>query len=339
MTGEDHTTDALIAALRSPALPAEQVGEEAALTAMLEVLGTALAKSGWRARRGVAIAVVTVASLGVGGLAAAGPGVFTAAADRARSLVTSDSEQESDDGSVVPGDDSSTDDSSTESAEAAPPSSLDATSTDAQGTSDASPTVDPLAEIECAEGNHGATVSEAAHATLPPDATNRGEIVSRAARSDCGKDNADEGAEPSDTTTPTSVECAEGNHGATVSEAAHATLPPDATNRGEIVSQAARSDCGKQNADEGEETDTTVAGQPGNQGNGNRNGNGNGNSQGDDADATTETETEPAPQNPPGNANAGNANAGNANAGNAMPATRTPATKEQERRGRLASRA
>ena len=40
VTGDDHTTDALIAALRSPALPAERAGEAAAVTAMLGVLGT-----------------------------------------------------------------------------------------------------------------------------------------------------------------------------------------------------------------------------------------------------------------------------------------------------------
>src|SRR4029079_14708022 len=91
VTGEDHNTDALIAALRSPALPAEQVGEAAAVTAMFEALGRVPAPSGFRARRGIAIAVITVASLGVGGLAAAGPGVFQAAANRARSLVTADS--------------------------------------------------------------------------------------------------------------------------------------------------------------------------------------------------------------------------------------------------------
>ena len=91
MTGDDHNTDALIAALRSPALPAERAGEAAAVTAMLGVLARHPASTRFRAGRGIAIAVVTVASLGVGGLAAAGPGVFQAAAGKARSLVTSDS--------------------------------------------------------------------------------------------------------------------------------------------------------------------------------------------------------------------------------------------------------
>ena len=87
MTGDDHNTDALIAALRSPALPAERAGEAAAVTAMLGVLARNPASTRFRASRGIAIAVVTVASLGVGGLAAAGPGVFQAAASKARSLI------------------------------------------------------------------------------------------------------------------------------------------------------------------------------------------------------------------------------------------------------------
>ena len=40
VTGDDHNTDALIAALRSPALPAERAGEAAAVTAMLGALAS-----------------------------------------------------------------------------------------------------------------------------------------------------------------------------------------------------------------------------------------------------------------------------------------------------------
>ncbi|MEJ7799521.1 MAG: hypothetical protein WKF60_03325, partial [Ilumatobacter sp.] len=84
MTGTDHNTNALVAVLRSPALPAEQVGEAAAVTLMVDAHRAAVPDMlpGRRSRRGVAIAAVTVASLGLGGLVAAGPGFFSPAADR-----------------------------------------------------------------------------------------------------------------------------------------------------------------------------------------------------------------------------------------------------------------
>jgi hypothetical protein len=75
VTGTDHT-DALIATLRQPALPAERAGEAAAVASMVGARAGAAAPRGIRPRRGVAIVAITAASLGVGGLAAAGPGVF-----------------------------------------------------------------------------------------------------------------------------------------------------------------------------------------------------------------------------------------------------------------------
>ena len=56
--------------------PAELAGEEAAVSAMFEALHPVPARGGSRSRRGLTIAAVTVASLGVGGLVAAGPGFF-----------------------------------------------------------------------------------------------------------------------------------------------------------------------------------------------------------------------------------------------------------------------
>ena len=172
MTGEDHITDALIAALRSPALPAERVGEAAAIAAMREVLPTTVPvrPTGLRSRRGIAIAAVTVASLGVGGLVAAGPGIFQPAADK-------------------------------------PPVGLDDGIDDGEQGGDRAPTVSTAPSlddsierrgggsgaVQCADGPHGKTVSSIAKTTEPgPD---KGETVSSAAQSDCGKNGESEQAE------------------------------------------------------------------------------------------------------------------------------------------------
>jgi hypothetical protein len=81
VTGNDHTNapdgDAITGALRSPALPFEQVHEAAVLAEMADALTTAPEPSSVRRHRQVvAFAAVTVASLGVGGIIAAGPGGF-----------------------------------------------------------------------------------------------------------------------------------------------------------------------------------------------------------------------------------------------------------------------
>ena len=83
MTGNDHNSNAIIAALRQPALPSERVDETVAVAAMVEAqMQVSAASKGPRPRRVAAIAAITVASLGLGGLAAAGPGIFSPAADR-----------------------------------------------------------------------------------------------------------------------------------------------------------------------------------------------------------------------------------------------------------------
>src|SRR5262245_57670159 len=168
VTGDDHNTDALIAALRSPALPAERAGEAAAVTAMLGALARTPASTRFRASRGIAIAAVTVASLGVGGLAAAGPGVFQAAAGKARSLVTSDSTNDNErDNGAVNGND--------------PPGGSSPDNTPGLGANGCvadqqAVTTDPVTGLptapppECATGNHGNTVSSVANASLPPTA-------------------------------------------------------------------------------------------------------------------------------------------------------------------------
>jgi hypothetical protein len=188
VTGDDHNTDALIAALRSPALPAERAGEAAAVTAMLGVIARAPASTRFRAGRGIAIAVVTVASLGVGGLAAAGPGVFQAAASKARSFVTDDSaETSADAGAANSGDPLSgslLDDASGVDTSAAglALAAQQAATAGASPAGAATPTAPPP---ECADGNHGDAVAVVANSSVPPSAEQDHEAVTDAARDAC----------------------------------------------------------------------------------------------------------------------------------------------------------
>ncbi len=196
---------------------------------MLEVMSTTPALVGLRTRRGIAIAAVTLASLGVGGLVAAGPGFFQAAADK---VFTNDEEM-----TEAPEDDGD------EQSETNPPSdelSSNELSSDPSGT-DVAKLGD---EVECAEGNHGKTVSSIAQATESSD--DKGEIVKAAAQSDCGK-RADDEEIPADDI-ENDVVCAEGNHGQTVTSVAEAT--ESGPGKGQIVSAAAQSDCGKNVDDE-----------------------------------------------------------------------------------------
>jgi hypothetical protein len=197
VTGEDHDTDALIAALRSPALPSEQVGEDAAVAAMLDALSASSAQpTVHRSRRGIAIAAVTVASLGVGGLVAAGPGhFFFPAADRSPANGPESTAE------------SSTAASSTSLAEDQSPGTmlpqLATTSTlvariAEPGTDLVRGPEDPETELEsedCDADNHGGAVADVARSTVP------GQDVRDVARSDCGKPDEAGGSDenPSDT--------------------------------------------------------------------------------------------------------------------------------------------
>ncbi len=101
MTSDDEIHDALLAALRSPARADELAGEDAAVAAMLGALQTtAPARRGSRSRRGAAVAVVTMASLGVGGLVAAGPGFFGDVRDTLHDTFVPGGDDEPDDGTV-----------------------------------------------------------------------------------------------------------------------------------------------------------------------------------------------------------------------------------------------
>ena len=234
---------------------------------MLEVMSTTPARIvGLRTRRGIAIAAVTLASLGVGGLVAAGPGFFQASADK---VFTNDEETTETTETPEDGDD--------EQSETSPPS--DELSSDQLSSDPSSTDVAKLGdEVECAEGNHGKTVSSIARATESTD--DKGEIVKAAAQSDCGKPADDE-----ETHAENDVVCAEGNHGQTVTSVVEAT--ESGPGKGQIVSAAAQSDCGKNVDDEADDEADS--------------GNGNGNSQPEEPgkpNVTTPADSRPTPTPP-----------------------------------------
>src|SRR5690606_361 len=170
----------------SPALEREHVGEDAAVAAMLGAMSADPVRPvGHRSRRGIAIAAVTVASLGVGGLVAAGPGIFFfPAADRPPAddptttettsvATTADVTRDQRGGPSAP---SAVTTSTVLSDDAAPSNGEDASTSD---------------DTDGCDGNHGDAVSDVARTTVP------GEQVDDAARSDCGKPNPDDRESPS----------------------------------------------------------------------------------------------------------------------------------------------
>ena len=281
MTGNDHTDaphgDVITGALRSPALPSEQVDEAAVVANMVGALTTAPVPSSLRRhRRVLAFAAVTVASLGVGGIIAANPGGF-------RPLVNGDKPPASpifDDSVPVPApddldnddldnddldnddldnDDVDNDDLDNDDLDDLDDLDLD---DDVDGGGTDRITTDP--DFDCAEGdnaNHGQTVSSAAKDLGPNNA---------AAQSQCGKpvgsstDDSNGGGGTDRITTDPDFDCAEGdnaNHGQTVSSVAKDLGPNNA---------AAQSQCGKPvgsgngNGNSDDETDDTGYGKTNN---------------------------------------------------------------------------
>ncbi|MAT06216.1 MAG: hypothetical protein CL424_14355, partial [Acidimicrobiaceae bacterium] len=187
MTGHDQR-DALIDALRQPALPAEHAGERASIEAMSAALGGGVTPRRRRTRKGVAVIAVTAASLGVGGLAAAGPGVFPAVFDLGRSSAPTEQ--------IVPT--TSTVDEllerqqSAEADESRPTATMldDVDEVDDVGTGDVRAAVDGVTggeggsdgeRPECADGVHGDAVAEATR----DDERDPGEVADTA-RDNCG---------------------------------------------------------------------------------------------------------------------------------------------------------
>jgi hypothetical protein len=199
--------DPIIAALRTPALPAELAGERAIVDAMTQARGGASWYAPGRGRRAAAVATISVLALGVGGLAAAGPGFFSSPADEtaATSSSTSEASASSTEASSVPSSAPTTVPETTPSTSMPEESAATTvpTGTDVPVVTDV---VDGIT-IECEDGNHGATVSKYAQGTTPEDMKNHGQIVSAAARSDCGKDQSDDssGDDSDDDASSTSV--------------------------------------------------------------------------------------------------------------------------------------
>jgi hypothetical protein len=240
---ESAKPDDVIAVLRSPALPRELAGEAAAVASMADAQTVVTtASSGRRSRRGVTVVAVTIAGLGLGGLAAAGPGVFSPAADRAEVTIPAPGETET----------ATTEPDPEPPATSVPPAESVSPTESVVQTESVSPTdgvgateLGDATDVTCADGNHGRTVSSVA-AVHEGETEGQAEVedLRLAARSECGKPQG-AAAEP---TAGDAVECVEGNHGETVSSVANATEPGE--RKGAIVSEAARSDCGRTGTDD-----------------------------------------------------------------------------------------
>jgi len=114
----------------------------------------------------------TIAGVAIAATAGGGAVVATTVADTSPTTITTHSGTNGDDANEAP------DVKDTES-----PDAQDTESPDAQ---DAAKTVTPVDCGTTAWANHGAFVSSVAHST-PPAGTSRGQMVSAAAQSDCGK--------------------------------------------------------------------------------------------------------------------------------------------------------
>jgi hypothetical protein len=316
VTNEQPELDKIIGALRSAANASEMAGEDAALDAMASTLAATptTVRSIGSPRSLRVVAVVAASLIGMGGIAAAGAGTFRPADDRGEIRGTDTVVDTTIPDTTIP--DTTIPDTVVDTT--IPDTVVDTTIPGPETTVAnllAEPLVDeplldePLVddpatefdETQCAEGNHGATVSSIARET--PPGPGHGDAVSIAAQSSCGKNAAPD--DDTDVTVPVTTvplvddpatefdetQCAEGNHGATVSSIAKQT--PPGPGHGDAVSIAAQSSCGKDAAPDDDATDdvdddatvVTVAGtaddddSPGN-GNGNANGNANSNGNG-----------------------------------------------------------
>lgn len=208
MSGDDPL-DALFEDLRQPATASELAGEstavDAAVTAMMSTKGTSMHLLSNSRRLRVA-SFVAAGIIGFGGVAAAGPAVY----DTVAGGDEPQTDQPVDDGVDEPSDSVET--------TVAPETSVVETTTAPSVPENDDPELDPVLattddevdvaiddeddavttsvalvddpdtefdETTCAEGNHGQTVSSIAHET--PSGPGKGQIVSEAAHSSCGK--------------------------------------------------------------------------------------------------------------------------------------------------------
>jgi hypothetical protein len=199
VTNDQPDLDKVVSALRSEATPAELAGEGTAVDAMASIMASAPATvRAFGSPRSLRVVAVVAASLiGMGGIAAAGAATFRPSTDRGdlrsadtvvADIVAHDTVDEATTTTTtttIPG----------------PTTVLDVT--DDAGDVGVAPLVDDPAtefdETQCAEGNHGATVSSIAKET--PPGPGHGDEVSIAAHSSCGKNATDDDATDDGTTT------------------------------------------------------------------------------------------------------------------------------------------
>jgi hypothetical protein len=206
--------DELLRALRSPALPAEHARRTADVDAMhaaaIDSPEPAMSRpASLSHRRRLPVATVIAAGvLGFAGVAAAGPGGFFSADAPDVTTTTVASET-----SVAPSTTETTETTVEPTTTAAPSTSDSVSTTETSATPDTTAEAgepdgtpadvalvdDPdteFDETQCADGNHGQTVSSVAQSVEP--GPGHGEAVSDAAHSSCGKDADD----PDDEDTP-----------------------------------------------------------------------------------------------------------------------------------------
>jgi hypothetical protein len=181
VTSEQPELDRIIGALRSAANASEMAGEDAALDAMASTLAStpATVRSIGSPRSLRVVAVVAASLIGMGGIAAAGAGTFRPSDDRGE-IRSADTDVDTTIADTVV-------DTTIPGPETTVANLLAEPLVDEPLLGD--PLVDDPAtefdETECAEGNHGATVSSIAKQT--PAGPGHGDEVSIAAQSSCGK--------------------------------------------------------------------------------------------------------------------------------------------------------
>jgi hypothetical protein len=145
--------------------------------------------TGLRSRRGVAITAVTIASLGVGGLVAAGPGIFSPAADRTPPTLPDSASERAGVAVTMPASTSTTPGTTLATQEGS--TLMIGTNLPSESEVGAIAAAPDDESVECVGDTHGDSVSEVARddETTGDDeaAPGRGSLVREVAQSACGK--------------------------------------------------------------------------------------------------------------------------------------------------------
>ena len=237
----DPSLDGLLNALRSAPTAEELAGEASAISAMVSAVADSAEgitsmnparrrnpltrPTLARTRRIVALSAIGV--LGVAGVAAAGAGVFVP--DNRPSIETDHDTDDTVSETTITDDesvDTTMPDAETSVVDADDENNSNNDNNDAAETTvaDESTSTGSVA-VECADGNHGMTVSSVAHAT--PPGPGHGAAVSAAAQSDCGKDSA-----TTDTTMPGSETTAPDDQGSNGNGNDNGNKPSDPGSQG-----------------------------------------------------------------------------------------------------------